>query len=169
MKSQAIAYLSSFPGDDRAGGNSVHRELRPFVRGDGVGPESLIEMSAVLDYRLAVMRDAASYVTMLDLDILPPQDFDADAWLHSRHLASDESKDPNTAKDAAEELERYSEIMGLLLPSELFPSPNGLEGLSYIKPWRYLSIALATSNMSKPQVENTIQSLKKSKLLSPLC
>jgi hypothetical protein len=158
IRSKAMDFMLSTPGDLASGGNSVHKRFIQLIEGHDFSDDELDELNKVLDYRMDLLRTASEYADFMDLRFMPATHYDTVYWLRQMKTQS-QSINQKDAKDAKDALFRFNHIRNYIIDSRLFDLPLRDQGLAYSKPKEYLAIALAVSGLSQVDVEARINRL----------
>lgn len=166
VKAKARTYMDSFPGPDNTGANAVHSRLKQWLAGRKCHEEVLVYLNDNLDYRLAAMQLASQYVSFLELQFPDGLAFDTEAWCNDLTL---KSVNDDCSTDAQSKLEKYKQVRGYIIDTDLFGRPMVGQGFWYTKPTEYLAIALLeSSSLSIDEIRNTIDRLVRRESYPPL-
>jgi hypothetical protein len=157
VKGKARIYMDSFPGPDNTGANAVHSRLKQLLTGKKCHEEVLVYLNDNLDYRLAAMQLASRYVSFLELQFPDGLTFDTEAWCNDLAL---KAVNDDCSTDAQSKLEKYKQVRGYIMDTDLFGRPMVGQGFWYTKPTEYLAIALVeSSSLSIDDICDTIDRL----------
>jgi hypothetical protein len=158
IRSKAMDFMLSSPGDLASGGNTDHRRFIQLIEGNDFSDDELNQLDKVLDYRMNLLRTASEYADFMDLRFMPATHYDTVYWLHQMRTQS-KSINQQAAKDAKDALFRFNHIRSYIIDNRLFDLPLRDQGLAYSKPKEYLAIALAVSGLSEVDAEARINRL----------
>ena len=156
VRMKAQAYMESFPGLDDVAGNVDHRQIRQLIDGTKFSEKRLTYINNVLEYRRSAMETANQYVVFLDIKFPDAFEFDAEAW-----LLQTSPDDPKSASKYA----RYKKVSEKVSQRKsLFNTPATCQGWFYMKPKRYLAIALTESDLTIEEICDGLDKLVRCKL-----
>ncbi|EPE27324.1 hypothetical protein GLAREA_03239 [Glarea lozoyensis ATCC 20868] len=160
---KAARYMSSNPGRDNAGGNTLcHARCNSLLSGKILDFQELYELNEALDHRQGQISLAGIYCQLLGIGFPENRrtwDFNDAHWEHA-HLI-DESKG---SVASANMLKRYNTIKGWVIRLRLFNKPLPYKGQGYSKPKKYLACRLAETPMSMDVIREKLEGLLQCKL-----
>jgi hypothetical protein len=156
VESQARGYLHSYPGSDSKGGNTIYTKFRDLLKGRPFDMTWLERLSDILIYRMSLMRLATDFKDFLKLRFPDCAMYDVEAWKTRYYLEARQQDE--VGQIANEKTRKFREITKLIVREpRIFDGCLMTEqGLTYVKPREYLSIALVESEMSLTQVETEL-------------
>ncbi|KAL9101423.1 MAG: hypothetical protein Q9163_003315 [Psora crenata] len=153
VKDLCETYLNSFPGLDNAAPNRVpHMWAKQLVAGEALSDGQVHALHETMLYRMNATQLASEFRTVLGLPFVDCDKFDVEDW-ETRLLDKAKGK---ARLNENPKFNFYDTCLARILAAGIFPPPPSSEDLSFIKPERYLAVALTENTTSMDNVKRAI-------------
>jgi hypothetical protein len=164
VRTKALAYMRSSPGDDRGGGNlAVHSQLADLINdAKEFDEEELHYLSDVVDYRMNMLDVATDMVKYTSLSFPEAIKYDTHKWIQdqSQSAMSLSANSPQKPGLAQRKLDLYKKVYGYIMNVRLFDVATREQGPGYVKPKEYVAIAITEACLSLEEAQKRINEVK---------
>ena len=153
VRDLCIAYLESFPGLPNPANNIViNRRAHLIIAGKEISDEAIDFLHSTLAFRMGKMQMATAYAKLLKLEFNDCREFDVEGWQVPLLSSAYDTKE--NAKYRA-----FEQTCTDILQRRVFPPAPKTEDLDFLKPERYLAIALVEKLETEEEMNDAIYTL----------